>query len=170
MPQPPPLPTARSARTRPACWLVSLGIAVVALGLVAGVVWAVNRWSEAAHASAPMREAMRRSSCSVELVAVLGEPLRADRVPYGQIHQRDDGHSLIDLRVGLHGPQASGTLHVRGHRHDGRWDYPVMYVLLPDERPHDLTELDDAEAAQRCALQTCREEGRCPAPPNGLAA
>jgi len=105
---------------------------------------------------------MRRAACSVELVQVLGEPLRADAMPLGSMRTAIDGQRTIGLTVGLGGPQGQGRLFVTGIHRDGVWDYPVMYVLGEDKQTFDLTALDDAEAAGECALQECRARGGCP--------
>lgn len=151
-------------------WLLALGLMVV-FGVVAALAWwGVSRWSRAAHESPPMREAMRRAGCSVELVAALGEPLRSDRVPHGSMSVHSSGRRAVGLAVGVHGPHGSARLYVRGNHAQGRWDYPVMYVLLDDEQTLDLSALDDAAAARRCELDACRQRGDCPLPEQPEAA
>mgnify|MGYP000846238429 FL=1 len=167
MTHPPPLPSPAAAGWWGRHWRWAMPLLVI--GSLAAIVgccaWSLWRWSQAAHASAPLREAMRRATCSVEVVAALGEPLQAGRLPYGNMHTGLDGRREVGLFVGLEGPRGDGTLIVQGTREDDRWDYPVMYVLGADEVTIDLSALDDAEAALECELATCRAEGRCPAIP-----
>jgi len=162
---PPPIPGHRAASPgwwrRHWRWAMPLSV-VLFLGALCGMIaWSVLRWSEAAHESPPMREAMRRAACSIELVQVLGEPLRADAMPLGSMQTAYDGRRDVVLTVALDGPQGQGRLFVTGIRRDDVWDYPVMYVLGEDKQTFDLTALDDAEAAGECALQACRERGGC---------
>lgn len=165
MRQPPPLPFASPAGrgwwARHWHWAMPLGIVAGVVLLGGGVAWSLLRWSDAAHASAPLREAMRRANCSVELVAAFGEPLHADRMPIGNMQTQLNGRHDVGLIVGLEGPHGAGTLFVQGTRVDGAWDYPVMYVLGEEEHTFDLSALDDAEAAQECALAQCRAVGDC---------
>jgi len=132
------------------------------LGVMGGMIaWSVVRWSEAARESPPMREAMRRAGCNIELVQVLGEPLRADAIPLGSMQTSFNGQRDVGLTVTLEGPRGQGRLIVQGIRRNDVWDYPVMYVLGDDKQTFDLTALDDAEAAGECALQECRARGGC---------
>ncbi|WP_103645926.1 cytochrome c oxidase assembly factor Coa1 family protein, partial [Campylobacter concisus] len=124
--------------------------------------WSVLRWSEAARESPPMREAMRRAGCSIELVEAFGEPLRTESMPLGSMQTALNGQRDVGLTVALEGPRAHGRLFVKGTRSDDVWDYPVMYVLGENKQTFDLTALDDDEAAQECELQACRERGECP--------
>lgn len=163
---PPPTPDRHPAGTgwwrRNWRWAMPLSVLVL-LGVGGGmVIWSVLRWSEAVRESPPMREAMRRAGCSIELVQVFGEPLRADALPLGSMTTTFDGQRDVGLAVALEGPQGQGRLFVQGIRRDDVWDYPVMYVLGEDQATFDLTALDDAEAAGECALQECRERGGCP--------
>lgn len=171
MRQPPTLPSATPPPgylRRNWRWLLPL-VALVLLGAFAGLVgWGLTSWGKAAHASVPMREALRRAGCSVEVVAALGEPLRSDRLPHGNMSGGSDGSRTVALAVGVHGPEGSGRLYVHGRRHGDVWDYPVMYVLLDDEQTLDLSALDDAAAARRCELQACRERADCPLPLQGV--
>lgn len=165
MRQSPPLSADRPPRgwwTRHWRWAVPL-VVVLALMIVVGcsMGWLL-RWSALAHASPPMREAMRRAACSPEVVSLLGEPLQADRLPHGDLRVGPDGRQDVGLMVGVEGPLAAGWLIVRGTRMDDSWDYPVMYVLDEHEQTIDLSALDDEAAALECALEICRAEGRCP--------
>lgn len=136
---------------------------LLVLGGAGGTVaWSVLRWSEAARESPPMREALRRAGCSIELVEAFGEPLRAESMPLGSMQTAINGQRDVGLTVALEGPRANGRLFVKGTRSDDVWDYPVMYVLGEDRQTFDLTALDDDEAAQECELQACRERGECP--------
>jgi len=136
---------------------------VMVLGVAGGIVaWSVLRWSEAARESPPMREALRRAGCSVELVEAFGEPLRTGSMPLGSMQTAIDGQRDVGLTVALEGSRAHGRLFVQGSRRDDVWDYPVMYVLGENKQTFDLTALDDDEAAQECELQACRERGECP--------
>ncbi|HYQ23159.1 cytochrome c oxidase assembly factor Coa1 family protein [Stenotrophomonas sp.] len=163
---PPPIPGHRPASTgwwrRNWRWAMPLSVLLL-LGVMGGMVaWSLLRWSDAAHESPPMREAMRRAGCNIELVQVLGEPLRAGAMPLGSMQTGFNGQRDVALTVALEGPQGEGRLIVQGTRRDDVWDYPVMYVLGEDKKTFDLTALDDAEAAGECALQACREHGDCP--------
>ncbi|WP_294992575.1 cytochrome c oxidase assembly factor Coa1 family protein [uncultured Stenotrophomonas sp.] len=143
-------------------WAMPLSVVLV-LATVAGVVgWSVLRWSEAARESPPMREALRRAGCSIELVEAFGEPLRADSMPLGSMQTALNGQRDIGLTVAVEGPHAHGRLFVKGTRSDDVWDYPVMYVLGENKQTFDLTALDDDEAAHECELQACRDRGECP--------
>nr|WP_238985248.1 cytochrome c oxidase assembly factor Coa1 family protein [Stenotrophomonas maltophilia] len=136
---------------------------VLVLGVAGGIVaWSVLRWSEAARESPPMREALRRAGCSVELVEAFGEPLRTGSMPLGSMQTAINGQRDVGLTVALEGSRAHGRLFVQGSRRDDVWDYPVMYVLGENKQTFDLTALDDDEAAQECELQACRERGECP--------
>lgn len=160
MQPPPPLPphAARGGWSRHGRWALPLGV-LAALAVMGGCIgWAVLRWSERAHDSAPMREALRRAGCSIEVASAFGEPLQPERLPYGSMRTHVDGRHEVGLVVGVQGPRGEGTLFVRGVRVDDAWDYPVMYVLGEDEATFDLSALDDAEAAGECALQQCRAE------------
>ncbi|WP_303637168.1 cytochrome c oxidase assembly factor Coa1 family protein [Stenotrophomonas tuberculopleuritidis] len=162
---PPPLPTPAAAAPGWWCrhWRWAMPVAVVLfLGALGGAIaWSVLRWTEAAHDSPPMREAMRRAGCSVELVQAFGEPLHAGALPLGSMQTAINGERDVGLTVALQGPHAQGRLFVKGTRSDGVWDYPVMYVLGDDKQTFDLSALDDAEAAEECELQACRERGEC---------
>lgn len=165
MRQPPPLPcdlgASRGWWARHWRWAMPLCIVAGVVVLGGGTAWSLLRWSDAVHGSAPMREAMRRVNCSAEVVAAFGEPLRAERMPLGNMQTQLNGRHDVGLMVGLEGPRGAGTLFVQGTRVDGAWDYPVMYVLGKDKRTFDLSALDDAEAAQECALAECRAVGDC---------
>jgi len=143
-------------------WAMPLAV-LLFLGALAGAIsWSVLRWSDAARESPPMREAMRRAGCSIELVQVFGEPLHARGLPLGSMQTAINGHRDVGLTVALEGPLAQGRLFVKGTRADDVWDYPVMYVLADDKQTFDLSALDDEEAARECELQTCRANGDCP--------
>ncbi|MGE8246661.1 MAG: cytochrome c oxidase assembly factor Coa1 family protein [Stenotrophomonas maltophilia] len=142
-------------------WAMPLAVVLV-LGGVGGVVtWSVLRWSEAARESPPMREALRRAGCSIELVEAFGEPLHIESIPLGSMQTAITGQRDVVLTVALEGPHAYGRLFVKGTRNDDVWDYPVMYVLGEDRQTFDLTALDDDEAAGECALRQCRQRGQC---------
>ncbi|WP_295571642.1 cytochrome c oxidase assembly factor Coa1 family protein [Stenotrophomonas maltophilia] len=164
--QPPPIPAHGPPRSgwwrRHWRWAMPLAVVLV-MGMTAGVViWSVLRWSEAARESPPMREALRRAGCSIELVEAFGEPLQAESMPLGSMQTAINGQRDVGLTVALEGPHAHGRLFVKGTRSDDVWDYPVMYVLAEDKQTFDLTALDDDEAAHECALQACRDRGECP--------
>lgn len=157
---PPPLPphAARGWWSRHWRWALPLAL-LVALALIGCCIgWALLRWSQMAHGSAPMREALRRAGCSIEVASAFGEPLQPERLPYGSMETDFDGRHEVGLAVGVQGPRGAGTLFVQGVRVDDAWDYPVMYVLGEDDTTFDLSALDDAEAAGECALQQCRIE------------
>lgn len=85
MNQPPPLPGARRAGTgwwrRHWRWAMPLAV-LSASAAAAAVVWlAVTQWAHWSRSSEPYQEAMRRARCSVELVAVLGEPSKTGSYP-----------------------------------------------------------------------------------------
>lgn len=163
---PPPIPTHGPKPagwwSRHWRWAMPLAVLLVLAGAGGGVAWSVLRWSEAARESPPMREAMRRAGCSIELVEAFGEPLRAESMPLGSMQTAINGQRDVGLTVALEGPRARGRLFVKGTRSDDVWDYPVMYVLGENKQTFDLTALDDDEAAQECELQACRERGECP--------
>ncbi|MCU1065761.1 cytochrome c oxidase assembly factor 1 family protein [Stenotrophomonas maltophilia] len=163
---PPPIPT---HGPKPAGWwrrhwrwAMPLAVLLVLAGAGGTVAWSVLRWSEAARESPPMREAMRRAGCSIELVEAFGEPLHIESMPLGSMQTAINGQRDVGLTVALEGPRAQGRLFVKGTRSDDVWDYPVMYVLGENKQTFDLTALDDVEAAQECELQACRERGECP--------
>ncbi len=163
---PPPIPTLGPKPAGWWCrhwrWAMPLTVLLVLAGAGGTVAWSVLRWSEAARESPPMREAMRRAGCSIELVEAFGEPLRAESMPLGSMQTAINGQRDVGLTVALEGPRAQGRLFVKGTRSDDVWDYPVMYVLGENKQTFDLTALDDVEAAQECELQACRERGECP--------
>src|SRR3989304_6212822 len=163
---PPPIPThgPKPAGWWSRHWRWAMPVAVLRGRAGAGgpVAWSVLRWSEAARESPPMREAMRRAGCSIELVEAFGEPLRTESMPLGSMQTPLNGQRDVGLTVALEGPRAHGRLFVKGTRSDDVWDYPVMYVLGENKQTFDLTALDDDEAAQECELQACRERGECP--------
>ncbi|AWH19325.1 hypothetical protein C1922_19395 [Stenotrophomonas sp. ZAC14D2_NAIMI4_7] len=165
MPLPPPVPAHAAPATgwwrRHWRWAMPLAVVLLLASLGGATAWSLLRWSEAARDSAPMREAMRRAGCSIELVQAFGEPLQADAMPVGSMQTAIDGQRNVGLIVGLQGPDARGRLFVQGSRRDDVWDYPVMYVLGEDEQTFDLSALDDAEAAEECALRECRARGGC---------
>lgn len=70
------------------------------------------------------------------------------------------GHS--QFLVHLNGPRGHARMFLQATRQQGEWDYPMLYVLAGQSEPIDLTALDDAEAAQECALRDCRARGDCP--------
>ncbi|OBU69111.1 hypothetical protein A9K58_05130 [Stenotrophomonas maltophilia] len=163
---PPPLPSHAPAPAgwwrRHWRWAMPLAVVLV-LGMAGGLAaWSMLRWGEAARESPPMREALRRAGCSIELVTAFGEPLRAGSLPLGSMQTAINGQRDVGLTVGLEGPRARGRLFVQGTRRDDAWDYPVMYVLGEDKQTFDLTALDDGEAARECELQACRDRGECP--------
>jgi len=163
--QPPPLRAAVAAahgRWR-RHWRWALPLAVIAVtAAVAAVVWlALARWSQWSRGSEPYQEAMRRARCSVELVAALGEPIQDGYLPTGSMHSHSSGSGNSQFLVHLHGPHGSARMFMAAKRDQGQWDYPMLYVLIGQAEPIDLTTLDDAEAAGECALEECREQGRC---------
>ena len=166
MQKPTPIPGYRPASAgwwrRHWRWAIPLSVLLL-LGVGGGIIiWSVLRWSEAVRESPPMREALRRAGCSIEVAQVLGEPLLADAIPLSITQITVNGERDVGLVVGLEGPQGRARLIVEGTRRNDVWDYPVMYVLGEDQATFDLTALDDAEAAGECALQECRERGGCP--------
>lgn len=165
MQKPTPIPGYRPASAgwwrRHWRWAIPLSVLLL-LGVGGGIIiWSVLRWSEAVRESPPMREALRRAGCSIEVAQVLGEPLLADAIPLSITQITVNGERDLGLVVGLEGPQGRARLIVEGTRRNDVWDYPVMYVLGEDQATFDLTALDDAEAAGECALQECRERGGC---------
>ncbi|SET75983.1 cytochrome c oxidase assembly factor Coa1 family protein [Stenotrophomonas indicatrix] len=162
---PPPIPAPSTLAPGWWCrhwrWAMPLAVLLFLAALGGAIAWSVLRWTEAAHDSAPMREAMRRAGCSVELVQVFGEPLQAGTLPLGSMQTAINGERDVGLTVALEGPHAHGRLFVKGTRSDDVWDYPVMYVLAEDKQTFDLSALDDAEAAGECELQACRDRGEC---------
>ena len=142
-------------------WAMPLAV-LLSIGALAGAAtWSVLRWGEAARESPPMREALRRAGCSIELVEAFGEPLRSESLPLGSMQTAINGERDVGLTVVLQGPHAHGRLFVKGTRRDDVWDYPVMYVLGEDKQTFDLSALDDIEAARECELQACRARGGC---------
>lgn len=101
---------------------------------------------------------MRRARCNVELVEALGEPLRDGYLPAGSMHSNGQSQFVI----GVSGPQGKGRLFLNAKRSGVHWDYPMLYVVTDANDAIDLTALDDAEAAERCALAECRANGECP--------
>lgn len=163
---PPPIPAHRTPSSgwwrRHWRWAMPLAV-LVGLGVLCAVIgWSLLRWRDAAHDSPPMREAMRRAGCSIELVQAFGEPLRADGLPLGSMQTAINGQRDVGLTVVLEGPHAQGRLFIKGTRRDDVWDYPVMYVLGDDKETFDLSALDDHEAARECELDACRARGECP--------
>ncbi|CRD59523.1 cytochrome c oxidase assembly factor Coa1 family protein [Stenotrophomonas maltophilia] len=163
---PPPIPAHDPASAGWWCrhwrWAMPLMVVLVLGGAGGVVTWSVLRWSEAARESPPMREALRRAGCSIELVEAFGEPLNIESMPLGSMQTAINGQRDVGLTVALEGPHAHGRLFVQGIRRDDVWDYPVMYVLGEDKQTFDLTALDDDEAAQECELKACRDRGECP--------
>lgn len=165
MTQPPPLPGA--VRTHQGWWRRhwrwALPLAVLVPGAAAAAVvwWGLVQWSQWIRGSEPYLEAMRRAHCSVALVAELGEPIQDGFLPMGDVAASGDGSASSQLVVQLHGPQGRGRLFLRADRAQGQWDYPILYVVTEASETIDLTALDDAEAAQQCALRECRESGEC---------
>ncbi|AHY57219.1 membrane protein [Stenotrophomonas rhizophila] len=166
MNQPPPLPGARRAGTgwwrRHWRWAMPLAV-LSASAAAAAVVWlAVTQWAHWSRSSEPYQEAMRRARCSVELVAVLGEPIEDGFLPAGSMRSAPGGGGHSQFLVHLNGPRGHARMFLQATRQQGEWDYPMLYVLAGQSEPIDLTALDDAEAAQECALRDCRARGDCP--------
>lgn len=145
-------------------WAMPLSVLLAVLSLAAAVGVALWMWSHGSRSSAPYQEAMRRARCSVELVAELGEPIQDGYLPAGSMY-RDTQGSTSQFEVALSGPQGEARMFLEARRGaEGRWDYPVLYVLTEQPEAIDLTALDDAEAATVCALQECRANGDCLGP------
>ena len=166
---PPPLAGARASghgwwrRRRHWRWLLPLAVLATAAAIAALVWLALAKWSQWSRGSEPYQEAMRRARCSVELVAALGEPIQDGYLPTGSMASDASGSGNSQFLVHLHGPQGNARMFMAAKRDQGQWDYPMLYVLVGKAEPIDLTALDDAEAAGECALQECREQGRCAA-------
>ncbi|MCF7750217.1 cytochrome c oxidase assembly factor 1 family protein [Bacillus subtilis subsp. subtilis] len=166
MHQPPPLPGARPAGPgwwrRHWRWALPLTV-LLTTAAAAGLIWFVLvQWSQFSRGSEPYQEAMRRARCSVDLVAHLGEPIQDGFLPMGGMESSSTGTGSSQFVVQLRGPHGKGRLFLQAQREQGQWDYPMLYVLVKDAEPIDLTALDDAEAAQECALEACRGQGDCP--------
>jgi hypothetical protein len=145
-------------------WAMPLGVLAVLLLGVAMVWFVLAQWSRWSRASEPYQEAMRRARCSIELVAVLGEPIRDGFLPSGRLERTAGGGGSSEFVVSLTGPRGEAELFLEAHREHGRWDYPLLYAITGNDEAIDLTALDDAEAATVCALRECREQGHCPLP------
>lgn len=147
-------------------WRWAMPMAVLAaLLVVTALVWlALTQWSRWSRGSEPYQEAMRRARCSIELVAVLGEPIQDGFLPSGSMQRTADGGGSSEFVVSLSGPRGTAELYLEARREKGLWDYPLLYAITGKGEAIDLTALDDAEAAQLCALQECREQGHCPLP------
>lgn len=138
---------------------------VVGIAAAAGAVWfALSQWAYWSKSSTPYQEAMRRARCNIELVEALGEPLRDGYLPAGSMHSNGQSQFVI----GVSGPQGKGRLFLNAKRSGEHWDYPMLYVVTDANEAIDLTALDDAEAAERCALAECRAKGECPPSPASL--
>lgn len=163
---PPPLTRAPPPGWWQRHWRWAMPLAVLAvLLMVAGIVWlALVEWSRWSRASEPYQEAMRRARCSIELVAVLGEPIQDGFLPTGSVQRNANGSASSQYVVSLSGPRGEAELYLEAHRENGAWDYPLLYAITRDDAAIDLTALDDAEAAGECALRDCREQGHCPLP------
>jgi hypothetical protein len=136
---------------------------VLGIAAAAGAVWfALSQWAYWSKSSTPYQEAMRRARCNVELVEALGEPLRDGYLPAGSMHSNGQSQFVI----GVSGPQGKGRLFLNAKRSGEHWDYPMLYVVTDANEAIDLTALDDAEAAERCALAECRAEGEGECPPS----
>jgi len=136
---------------------------LTASAAASAVVWlAVTQWAQWSRSSEPYQEAMRRARCSVELVAVLGEPIEDGFLPAGGMRSMPGGGGHSQFLVHLSGPRGNARMFLQATRQQGEWDYPMLYVLAGQAEPIDLTALDDAEAAQECALRECRARGDCP--------
>ena len=145
-------------------WAMPLAV-VVGMAAAAGAVgFALSQWAYWSKSSTPYQEAMRRARCNIELVAALGEPLRDGYLPAGSMHSNGQSQFVI----GVSGPQGKGRLFLNAKRSGEHWDYPMLYVVTDANEAIDLTALDDAEAAERCALAECRAEGECPPSPASL--
>lgn len=165
MPLPPPIPPhlSRAPGWWQRHWRWAMPLAVVlTVAVVVGITgWTLWQWRTSAHASEPMQEALRRARCNIDLVADFGEPMQPGWLPVGSMQTNFNGQRDVGLMVGLEGPHHHGQLFVQARRTDGVWDYPVVYVLGQNHQTYDLSALDDAEAAQECALRACRERGEC---------
>lgn len=165
-----PLPLPPSGATRVGWWhrhwrwAMPLAVLAVLLAVAAMVWFALAQWSRWSRASEPYQEAMRRARCSTELVAVLGEPIQDGFLPSGSMERTAGGGGYSQFAVSLSGPRGEAELFLEAHREGGQWDYPLLYAITGQDEAVDLTALDDAEAAQMCALQECREQGHCPLP------
>lgn len=145
-------------------WAMPLAV-VVGIAAAAGAVWfALSQWAYWSKSSTPYQEAMRRARCNIELVEALGEPLRDGYLPAGSMHSNGQSQFVI----GVTGPQGKGRLFLNAKRSGDHWDYPMLYVVTDANEAIDLTALDDAEAAERCALEECRAKGTCPASSDSL--
>ncbi|WP_141059476.1 cytochrome c oxidase assembly factor Coa1 family protein [Stenotrophomonas rhizophila] len=161
---PPPLPThPRGWWARHWRWALPLALLLTITALAGVAWWLLVQWSHWSRGSEPYQEAMRRARCSVDLVAHLGEPIQDGFLPMGELETSSTGVGSSQFVVHLSGPRGKGRLFLQAEREQGRWDYPMLYVLVKDAEPIDLTALDDVEAATECALEACRAEGECPA-------
>lgn len=127
MNQPPPLPGARRAGTgwwrRHWRWAMPLAV-LSASAAAAAVVWlAVTQWAHWSRSSEPYQEAMRRARCSVELVAVLGEPIEDGFLPAGSMRSAPGGGGHSQFLVHLNGPRGHARMFLQATRQQGEWDY-----------------------------------------------
>ena len=109
-------------------WLLGLlvGLAVLALAMVAGLVILVMsllRGSDVA------KEAMARARANPAMVQHLGTPIVEGWWISGSVNLSNDSGDA-DLLLPISGPKGKGTLHVTAHKRAGTWTYRVMQAAI----------------------------------------
>lgn len=121
---------ARHGRRR---WLLWIPAGCLVLLLLvgagaAGLVWLVGAALGEAEA---YQEPLRRAQASVEVRALLGEPVEAGWLPQGRIEISTQDQGRAQLSIPLRGPRGEAVLEVRAHLPEGAddWTYTRMEVL-----------------------------------------
>lgn len=79
--------------------------------------------------SEPYQTAMQRAQAQPQVIAALGEPIKAGYFIQGNIGTQGSRGSA-DLAIPLSGPRGEATLYVVGEQTAGQWHYELMVVRV----------------------------------------
>lgn len=128
---PPPLEAgATSGGSLRALVLVAVALLVVGALVLAGIASLVR-------SANPYRAAIEVASSHPQLVALLGEPIRAGWPEDARL-EVDGDRAEARFEIPLAGPRGGARLYVRSSWRDGEWSFSRLEAALPDGRSLDL--------------------------------
>ncbi len=137
-PTPPPVPTRPSApqepRPKKKSGIPCLGCSAVAIGLffaaavVTAIVFGLPVLMKSNDAYA---DGLARAQQDFRVRSVLGDPITDGWMPTGSVNANGSTGS-VSLRVGLSGPNATGTLEIEATKSGTTWTYQTLGVRLDE--------------------------------------
>ncbi len=109
-------------------WAIPLGgcltFIIVIIVFASSVIFGVNSLIKS---STPYQDAIIKANTNEYVDDLFGTPIESDGMPMGNISlNNDDGE--IDMEVPIKGKKKSGTLHIKGTKTDGDWNYEYLYL------------------------------------------